>query len=727
MVRADRSSSATAWWRFARRWLSFSLLAIAVAGCGGGGGGDVDDDLEPPPPPPGGTGTGADGVPIFWQVFGNNVAYGRSHAVSATADGGFVAAGFQSVDNGPNDLHVVKTDGAGAVQWERRIPVTGGAIAYAVTPIAAGGYMVAGTIGDGPVARAVMLRLDADGNPLGGWPKVFGDAGTAAFGMLAVNGGADGYLLTGVSGPNPYVLRVGATGELLWANTGYAPFCPGGGAIGAAITATSDGSYVIAGRTGCLEWAGFLLKIEPTIGSEVWRQVLDDPIPSNYASLDAVVETPDGGLLAGGRAGPNCFLGETVGDCAAVVIKTAADGVPQWTRRYGGAQIDSASSVAVAADGSYLVAGTTRSYGGVITDPAAAFMWDDLMLVKVTPSGDTSWQKVKGVRPLAIDTALALAAVSDGGFVVAGEAGGNPLLARFDRNGDTVYLGSEYDLTITVPSSLGVIKFDNGVAVAGIGANGLILPQQVGGALLDRLVAASAGALPGEFCTSGTYTFSPAVPAALPVGGSYALSFDNCRSGEQQINGGATLTVNAVGGTPGSANYSLTASVANLSLTAEEIGSVPALSQSFVGGLRIARTVASSNRGELVDSLAGVTLAVTETSGGTTMLAATYGPFSVRYAQPVTAPLAVGQVGDAVTAMSNGDTFAIEALQSLPLSPTTLEVAGNGSYRVTAQDSSRLTATLSPSAEGGSAVLAIDTDGDGTVDGSLSVPWDFVY
>jgi len=198
----------------------------------------VPIDHAPPPPAPGGTGTGADGVPIFWRVFGYNVAYGRSHAVSATADGGFVAAGFQSVDSGPNDLHVVKTDGAGAVQWERRIPV----------------------------ARAVMLRLDADGNPLGGWPKVFGDAGTAAFGMLAVNGGADGYLLTGVSGPDPYVLRVGATGELLWANTGYAPFCPGGGAIGAAITATSDGGYVIAGRTGCFDWAGFLLKIEPAGG-----------------------------------------------------------------------------------------------------------------------------------------------------------------------------------------------------------------------------------------------------------------------------------------------------------------------------------------------------------------------------------------------------------------------------------------------------------------------------
>ncbi|HAK95700.1 MAG TPA: hypothetical protein DCM87_12055 [Planctomycetes bacterium] len=709
--------------------LMLSAIAFfSLAGCGGGGGGGGTDDDAPLAP--GGSDIGADGVPIFWQVFGHNVAFGRLHAVSETADGGYVAAGFQSVDNGPNDLYVVKVDCAGATQWERRIPIDGSAIAYAVCPLAAGGYMVAGTSGDGPTARAVMVQLDGAGAPLAGWPKTFGDAGTAAYGMLAVNGGAGGFMLTGVSGPNLYVLRVDVAGRVLWSKTNYASFCPGGGAVGAAIAATTGGDYVIAGRTGCSFWAGFLMKIERNTGAEIWRQMFDDDEPANYAGLDAVIETPEGDLLACGRTGPNCFVGERSGRCDAVVVKTGADGKPQWSRRYGGGEIDSACGAAIAADGNYVVAGTTRSYGGDIKDPSAAFMWDDLMLIKITPDGGTIWHKVKGVRPRAIDNALALAAVSDGGFIVAGEAGGNGLLAKFDKNGDTVYLGDSYDLTIAVVTQ-GVINFKNAVDVAGIGATGFIMPRQIGAPLLDLLIAASRGEPPADFCNGGgAYGFDPVVPDPLVAGGSYTLTVSNCMSGPADsrllIDGSGTLTVDAVSGAPGGAGYSLQVTVRNLALTVTEIGSAPLLTQTFAGGLRIARTVNAGNRSEVAGMPAGETLAVTERSGGVTTLAASYGPLSVHYTLSAGLPLAVGQAGDEVTASSEGQAYVAGVLQPLQLSPATLE-AIDGSYRVTAQDASRLTATLFPSADGGSALLAIDTNGDGTDDGSLSVPWDFIY
>ncbi len=707
------------------------ISLLSLVGCGGGGGGGGEDTDDDAPPVIGGGGTGAEGVPIFWQAFGHNVAFGRLHAVCETADGGYVASGFQSVDDAPSDLYVVKVDAIGATEWERRIEVGGLGIAYAVQPLAAGGYMIAGTIGDGAAACAVMAQLGADGRVLPGWPKTYGNAGTSVYASLAVNGGAGGFVLTGVSGGKLYVLRVDAAGDVLWSENGYGSFCPGGGAIGTALAVTGGGDYVIAGRTGCSFWAGFLMKIDGVSGTEIWRQTFDDIETVNFAGLDAVVETPDGGVLACGRIGPDCASSEALGQCDALVVKTDADGVPQWSRRYGGSRIDSGAGVAIAADGGYVVAGTTRSYGGTIEDPSAAVMWDDLMLIKITPDGETVWHKVKGVRPRSIDTTMALAAVADGGFIVAGEAAGDGLLAKFDKNGDTVYLGDSYDLTITLTGTQGAINFENAIEVAGIGASGLILPQQIGAPLLDLLIAASLGEPPGDFCDGGgTYEFTPAVPNPLIAGGSYTLTFGNCMSGpgggRQLISGSGTLTVDAVSGTPGGTDYTLQVTAGNLVLEVGEVGSAPLLSQSFAGGLRIARTVVAGDRRELAGAPEGETLAVTERSDGTTTRAAAFGPFSVHYAPSAGTQLAVGHGGDAVTASSGAGMLAAGVLQPLQLSPATLEAIA-GSYRVTAQDGSRLTATLSPGAEGGSATLEIDTDGDGINDGSLSVPWDSVY
>ena len=180
-----------------------------------------------------------------------------------------------------------------------------------------------------------------------------------------------------------------------------------------------------------------------------------------------------------------------------LLIKTDANGAALWTRRYGAASIDGANGLALAADGNYLVGATTRSYGGTITDQAAAVMWDDLFLVKVTPDGSTVWQKVKGVRPRALDATMGMARTADGGFVIAGEAGGNPLLVKFDRDGATAVLQKD-DLTISLPSTAGAINFDNAIDMAGAGAGALLLPGQVGGELLDLSDRRFVRRLPGR-------------------------------------------------------------------------------------------------------------------------------------------------------------------------------------------------------------------------------------
>ena len=710
------------------------LLSLTLVACGGGGGGGGDDVVDDTPPAPGGTGTGADGVSIFWKVLAYNQGYGRVNAVAELADGSLVAAGFLSSSGGPIDVFIAKTNPAGSVLWERRLPVTGGAIAYALRPLPDGGFMLAGTIGDGPSARGFMLRTDAGGTALAGWPKTFGALGTQVLTMQAMSDGSGDFMIAGVSGPSPYVARVDTSGNVAWARDNYPTFpnC-GGGLMATAIAPTSDGHYVLGGRTGCYAWAAVLMKIDAS-GNEVWRKVFDDADPTRYAGFDALIETPgDGGLLAAGRVGSECFAGDKIGQCDALLIKTDAGGTPVWSRRYGGAAIDGANGLALAADGDYLVGATTRSYGGTITDPTAAVMWDDLFLIKVTPDGNTVWQKVKGVRPRALDATMGVARSAGGGFVIVGEAGGNPLLVKFDKNGDTVNLGASYDLTVTVPATTGLVSFGNAVEVAGGGASALLLPPQVGGQLLELLIAASQTASPAAYCDGGgTYAFVPVVPTTLVAGGSWTLTFSQCvRSGGGDpiaLNGTVSLTLNAVSGSPGGSDYSAKLTATQIALTVDEPGTTPLLSQTLAGSLVIERGVALGNIADHVSNLSGGALTVTETENGVPAASATIGPFSIRTATPLSGALRAATAGDGATLVVAGQTFTVAVAQAIELDRSTQEPTG-GVYRVSASDNSRVTATL-VAASGTtlpSATLAIDTDGDGVDDGILSVPWDFIY
>jgi hypothetical protein len=218
--------------------------------------------------------------------------------------------------------------------------------------------------------------------------------------------------------------------------------------------------------------------------------------------------------------------------------------------------------------------------------------------------------------------------------------------------------------------------------------------------------------------------FTPTVPSPLVAGGSHALTITNCVVGPQgdqiRINGSGTLAVDTVGGAPGTPDYALQITASNLALAINDIGST--LSRTISGGLRIARVSTSGNLADTVSSPAAVTLELTEFDGATVTRAASYGQFSVRYAAPAAGGLSVGQAGDTLTAVAGSNTFGVGVLQPLVLASSGA-VPSSGSYRLTAADNSRLTVGIA----GGNAELAVDTDGDGTDDGTLSVPWDFIY
>src|SRR5262245_22773111 len=91
------------------------------------------------------------------------------------------------------------------------------------------------------------------------------------------------------------------------------------------------------------------------------------------------------------------------------LASTASNAQEMWLCSVGGPSSESAETVAISADGGYLVAGSTASGGLGSTDA---------LVIKFSSSGDVLWSKAYGGA--GGDSVFAVQPVSTGGFILAG-------------------------------------------------------------------------------------------------------------------------------------------------------------------------------------------------------------------------------------------------------------------------------------------------------------------
>jgi hypothetical protein len=92
-----------------------------------------------------------------------------------------------------------------------------------------------------------------------------------------------------------------------------------------------------------------------------------------------------------------------------LLVKTDAAGNGQWTRTFGGIDYDLGTSVQQTADGGYIIAGHTSSYG------AGDF---DVWLIRTDAGGNKQWDKTFGGAQG--DYGYGLEQTTDGAFVIVG-------------------------------------------------------------------------------------------------------------------------------------------------------------------------------------------------------------------------------------------------------------------------------------------------------------------
>lgn len=174
---------------------------------------------------------------------------------------------------------------------------------------------------------------------------------------------------------------------------------------------------------------------------------------------DSIVETADGGFLA---AGKTASFGAGFDD--AWLLKVDATGNEQWNKTYGGRSQESAREIVPAHGDGFVFAGSTASFA----PPPRTDAW----LVKVDANGIELWNQSYGRTELN-GLAQGVVATSDGGYLLVGWIGDEGFidttsdgwLVKVDANGtqewNRTYGGADEDV------GWGVVETSDGYVFAG--------------------------------------------------------------------------------------------------------------------------------------------------------------------------------------------------------------------------------------------------------------------
>jgi hypothetical protein len=334
-------------------------------------------------------------------------------------------------------------------EWHRTYGWRDDAIASSVAQTADNGFILAGTIDEG-YSRTDMWLVKTDAQGVVQWNQTYGnhdrmDPDYAASVLQTADGG---FVLAGTTGLpgtgrlDMWLVKTDASGVAQWNQTYGMSRYP---ESAASVLQTADGGFVLVARFG---WVpvddDFWLVKTDASGVAQWNQTYGG-MDLDYAA--SVLQTADGGFVLAGTTDPY-----GAGDSDFWLVKTDASGVAQWNQTYGGTGDDWAPSVLQTADGGFVLAGTTTSYGAGETD-----MW----LVKTDASGVAQWNQTYGktgmdraacvLQPTSDGFdhggAACVLQTADGGFVLAGTT-------------QESYQVGNYDMWLVKTDVSGVAQYD---------------------------------------------------------------------------------------------------------------------------------------------------------------------------------------------------------------------------------------------------------------------------
>jgi hypothetical protein len=358
---------------------------------------------------------------------------------------------------------------APAVQWEKGLGGGGDDKAYTVQQTKDGGFIVAGTSNskDGDVGKNMggfdiwILKMDSLGNTQ--WKKTMGGSENDYVNYIQQTKDG-GYIFAGsvlsndgdISGNHGlydvWVVKLNQSGVVLWQKT------LGGASIDevSTIKQTKDGGYVISGWTKSSNgdvsenlggYDYWILKLNAN-GAIVWNRVLGG---SNDDRAYYIMQTRDGSYMVAGYSKSND--GNATGNHGGYdmwLLKLSAEGDIVWQKSYGGGDDDGAFCIQETSDGGYIAAGFAKSLDGDVTENRNL---TDYWIVKLASNGEIEWQKTMG--GLNDDYATSIQQTDDGGYIIVGQTN--------SIDGDVKRNHGSYDFWIVKLDEIGLVEWQKTV------------------------------------------------------------------------------------------------------------------------------------------------------------------------------------------------------------------------------------------------------------------------
>jgi hypothetical protein len=498
--------------------------------------------------------------PINWQKTyggsGSDIAY----AMKPTLDGGYIVVGSTesndgdvSGNHGGTDFWIVKLDATGAKIWQQTLGGSGTDVARGVVTTSDGGCVIAG------------YTNSPDGDVTG----FHGGTYTYYESVGGVNYEHTRYMY------DYWVIKLDRSGNIVWQKT-----LGGTGDDQAnAITASSDGGFIVAGSAG--NTSGYVGGYESgdvsgnrgeidfwvvkltNSGNLVWQKSLGGS-GSDYAY--AVTATSDGGCaVAGYTISNNKDVTGYHKDPSSAwyytdywVVKVDGSGNLVWQKALGGSYSDTAFALTTTGDGGYVVAGYSVSSDGDVTAKNGG---QDFWVVKLNGLGNIVWQRTIG--GFGSDNAYAVTATTDGGFIVAGET--NPIdNATYPDRLDVRAVKLDASGAIIWEKTLGGTKEDRAFAV---------LTTADGGFMVAGSTASSDGDVTGNRSSRDFWVVK--LGAVAPLISNLQFSHDPVCSGKP------VLLTASISNITGPYNYTITNGA---SVNRQDTSSVAIFSQTLTIG-----------------------------------------------------------------------------------------------------------------------------------------------
>ncbi len=337
---------------------------------------------------------------IEWQntIGGSDDDY--FNTVYQTSDGGYILGGYswsnisgdKTEDNLDSlcipycttDYWIVKTDGAGNIQWQNTIGGTNHDLLSLVKQTVDGGYIIGGT------------------SP----SNISGDKTENSHG-----------------GNDYWVVKIDGQGNIEWQNT------IGGNGWDQlySIQQTIDGGYILAGYSdsnisgdktensnGAEDY--WIVKTD-TLGNIQWQNTIGG---NNEDYLTSIHQTYDGGYFLGGSSNSNISgdkSEDSNGEYDYWIVKTDTLGNIQWQNTIGGSDTEWLYSIQQTTDAGYIIGGysLSDSTGDKLENSIGVY---DYWLVKIDILGNIQWQNTIGGNNT--DALHSIQQTSDGGYIFGG-------------------------------------------------------------------------------------------------------------------------------------------------------------------------------------------------------------------------------------------------------------------------------------------------------------------